>query len=597
MPYVYIDRGFQNQPLVWTDDPGYNPGDYYTGTNWSYSPNTPAATAPAATAPTTPAATTPTSSYNGTGATAGAAGQVVAGTAQADNQINVADYGGQIALNPALALNQDDAGTTQNESMNLSERTPDINPDAAGTNINGTDPKYNMDPNAAAGTAAQGTATTVAQVDPRQTNTYDAALTQDNVTQNGQATAAQGQVSNQATITDVPQLDIQGTATGVNQDGSVNNTGLALNDYAYQDMTNIIDTSTPAGKALAESLGRFGYTDSKATMKGQLELLQSEFTGPNGEPKIPAWAAATSRNVAKIAAFKGVTGTAATAAMAQALMEASLPIAQADAQFFQTLSLQNLTNAQSAIINKANVLAKFDLTNADNRMAAAIQNSKNFLDMDMKNLDNRQQTEMINTQSRVQSILEDAKSVNAQRLFTAQSQNEMDKFYDELSTAINKYNADSKNSMEQFNTGESNSMTKFNSEMRTNREQFYKNMQYNIDLANAKWRQEVTLTEAQMGFEAAATDVKNMVGISVEQLNQLWDRSDSLLDYVWKSSESELDRKMNLTIAQLQTSTQKTLAQMSADAQDSAGWGSIFGTIGGEIAKDFDFSKLFSFLG
>ena len=62
----------------------------------------------------------------------------------------------------------------------------------------------------------------------------------------------------------------------------------------------------------------------------------------------------------------------ATAAMAQALMEASIPVAQQDAQFFQTLTIQNLSNKQAGILNRANVLAKFDLTNLDSRMASAL---------------------------------------------------------------------------------------------------------------------------------------------------------------------------------------------------------------------------------
>jgi hypothetical protein len=41
--------------------------------------------------------------------------------------------------------------------------------------------------------------------------------------------------------------------------------------------------------------------------------------------------------------------------------------------------------------------------------------------MDLKNLDNEQQARVINNQSRIQSILEDAKAVNAERLFTAES--------------------------------------------------------------------------------------------------------------------------------------------------------------------------------
>jgi hypothetical protein len=260
-------------------------------------------------------------------------------------------------------------------------------------------------------------------------------------------------------------------------------------------------------------------------------------------------------------------------------MEASIPVAQQDSQFFQTLTLKNLDNKQQQILNKANVLAKFDQMNLDNRMTAAVQNAQAFLAMDMKNLDNKQQAEVINTQNRVQSILADANAQNAQRLFTAQSQQDMDKFYDSLNSSIQQFNATQANAMAQFNTGQANDMSKFNADMENNRDQFYKNMQYNVDVANAKWRQTVTLQDNANAFEAAATDVKNMTTISQEQLNQIWDRSDALLDYAWKSAENAADRKNQLAVAKLQ-------GKMASKAADQAGIGSVVGSIIGKGASD-----------
>lgn len=534
--------------------------------------------------PTTPTSTPPPSgpisNPNGGGATQpiGQDAIPVPGTAQpGTGQMNVVDYAGQIVNNPAAGLTQDDPATPDvNESMEMTDRVPNIDENAQGTNIDPNDPRFAQQSSTTA-TTAQGTAQGVDQVNPQQAQSYEAQQTQQNVAQNGQATAQQGTVSQQSQI-DAPQLDMQGAATGTNADGSVNHTGNALKEYASQNISNIIDTSTPSGKALAQALGDGNYTDSKATLKGQLDILQSEFVGPDGAPKIPVWAAATARNVSKIAAFKGMSGSAATAAMSQALMEASIPIAQQDAAFFQTVTLENLSNKQAATLNRANVLAKFDLTNIDNRMAAAVENAKSFLQMDMANLDNRQQAEILNTQNRVQSILEDAKSTNAQRLFSAESANDMAKFYENLNTNIAQFTASQKNNMEQFNTSETNGMSKFNADMENNRQQFYKNMQYNIDLANAKWRQGVTMQESQFAFDAAATDVKNMVGMSQEALNQIWDRSDALLDYLWKSTENDANRKAELLIA-------KTQAQMQIDAADKAGMGSIFGTIAGKAGE------------
>lgn len=427
--------------------------------------------------------------------------------------------------------------------------------------VNKDDPAYQMDADKLNQTASTVEANQVAQVeqivDPREAPTTQVQTTQQNVTDNAQVQAAQGQVRQEAII-DPPQLDVNATARGENE------VGKALDDFASQDLNSV---------------------DSKATLKGQLDILQSEFVGPTGEPKIPSWAAGVARNVSKIAAFKGMTGTAATAAMSQALLEASVSVAQQDTQFFQTLTLQNLNNEQASIINKANVLSKMDLANLDSRMAAAVQNSKNFMDMDLTNLSNEQQAQVINAQSRFQSILEDAKMVNTARMFDTSNQIEMDKFYDQLNTGISQFNATQSNSMLQFNSSETNQMKQFNATMETQREQFYREMQYNIDVANAKWRQTVTLTNNQNKFDAVSRDVQNTVDMSKEQLNQLWDRSDALLDYLWKSSENELDRKQRLAEIKLQ-------GDMSESSASSAGLGSIFGTVFGNLSESL-FSNVF----
>lgn len=457
------------------------------------------------------------------------------------------------------------------DGMSLSDSVPMMDANAPGTVVNGADPRFAMDP--AANNVAATVISDVATANPVQTgqvSTYDAALSADAVAQNGQATAQQGVVSNEAKIT-AEQLDAQGTATGTNADGSVNFTGQALNKPALQGL-QVIDTSTTAGRLLAQELGEGNYTDAKATMSGQLEILQKQFIDPaTGEAKIPSWASGVARNVSRIAAFSGMTGTAATAAMANALLEASMPIAQQDSAFFQTLTTTNLNNRQQMAVQKAQVLANLDLANMDARMTAAVENSKAFLQMDLTNLENRQQTEIVNTQARVQSIFEDAKATNASRLFAAESANDFTKFYDQLNTQVQQFNANAVNNMAQFNTGEINNTAQFNASMETQREQFYKEMQYNIDLANARWRQTVTTANTEMKFEAARTDVQNMVNLSTEAMSRMWDREDAILDYTFKSTEGELDRQVQIYAADRNYELGKRELKGKEDAAFGAG--------------------------
>lgn len=518
-------------------------------------------------------AATPVTTSNATGATTTTTPVATpipgAATVGAINTTNLVDKSSSLISNPTGLLTGDNPNTAANESMSASQResTTKIDPDTGTiTDAQKEALKLSGTPNVSATSVGNQTASDIAKPETK--------TTQEDVAAN-QMTGANGTVSDQSKVT-AEQADMKGLATGVNADGSINYTGEALAKSAQQKLSTIIDTSTVAGKQLAEAMGEGNYVDSKATLKGQLDILQNEFIDQaTGEPKIPSWAAGTARNVAKIAAFGGVTGTAAVAAMSQALMEASLPIAQQDSAFFQTLTVTNLNNKQQSILNTAQTLAKFDAQNLDNRMTAAVENSKAFLQMDMKNLDNDQQAKVINNQARIQSILEDAKTENTNRLFVAQTTNDTNKFYDQLNSQI-----------EQFNSAQTLDAGKFNSTMADSREKFEKEMSYNIDIANAKWRQTVQLQDDQQMHEANTQDVKNLVDISTSQLNKLWDRVDAQLDYAFKASESEKQRQAAVALAQMEINAK------SSDSNSTA-IGSLVGTFIGSDTGTAVLSKLF----
>ena len=229
-----------------------------------------------------------------------------------------------------------------------------------------------------------------------------------------------------------------------------------------------------------------------------------------------------------------------------------------------------------------------ELANLDVRTATAVNNAKTFMQYDMKNLDNEQQANIINSQNMIQSILEDAKQVNVARRFNAESQNDMDMFYDNLSASIDMYNTGQKNQNAMFNTGQVNDMRQFNANLENSREQFYLDMQFNIDKSNAAWRQTVTLTETEMAFNAAATDVKNILNLTSEAMNQLWDRADSLLDYAWKSGENQKDREANLEMAKLQLEAARAQAKGQSKSGLFGGLGSAIGSIAGAMIMTSD---------
>ena len=367
-------------------------------------------------------------------------------------------------------------------------------------------------------------------------------------------------------------LDMEGSATGVNADGTTNYTGLALNNWASQDITHMVDTSTAAGKLLADKLGEGNYTDTKATILGQMDILSNEFKNSAGDPVIPPWAQGTYRNVQRTISFSGMTGTAATAAAANAIMEATLPVAKDEAAFFQTLTMENLSNRQESILNKANTLAKFDMTNLSARENAAVQNAKTFLQMDLVNLENEQQAEVINTQARVDAMFTDVAEENVNRRLNIANEMENRQFYDTLSYQAATFNANAVNANREANAGRADAASQFNINQTVARDQFEATMARAIDESNVGWRREVATTDTRMRFEAAAADVRAGLGLTTEGMNRMWDRVDSQLDYIWRSTEADEQRDFELLVAEMN-------AAAAAAAGKARAKGSILGSI------------------
>ncbi len=164
---------------------------------------------------------------------------------------------------------------------------------------------------------------------------------------------------------------------------------------------------------------------------------------------------------------------------------------------------------------------------------------------------------------------------NADRNLTAEQLNQQTKLaYDKMNSENAQFNAEQENfydqlntQISQFNSSQLFEKDKFDATMEDSREKFYKEMQYNIALSNAKWRQTVQLQEDQQKFEAATLDTKNMFDLNINQLNQLWDRSDSLLDYLWKSSESQKDREATLALNKIKIKADSKNADKTAIGQ------------------------------
>ena len=484
-------------------------------------------------------------SSGGGGGLGGASASDIASMAEKAGLVKVQADMDEILANPNKFLSD--------RGLKLADLQPQLNSDAEGVTLDPLNEAYKLGDDITIPPSTVGSTATADAAIQSATPTYESKLTA--MTDAEMVQAATGVVSDNAQVdADKFTLDMTGSATGVNEDGSKNELGLALNKWASVDVSKVIDTSTTAGKLLADKLSSEGkdFVDAKASILFQMKTITAEFKGPNNEPVIPPWAAALSRDAQRSIAFSGITGTAAIATMSNAIMEATLGVAEKEASFFQTLTTKNLDNKQESIINKANVLSKIDMTNLDVRSQAAVLNAKNFMQLDLANLTNEQQAEVVNKEALVQAMFDNTKEVNSNRLFTAKTTADRDTFYSELNASIQRHNSSEQNILAKFNAGATNGAVEFNADMKNAREQFVSNMQYNIDVSNAKWRQTVETTNTALVSDAHTADVKAALDLTQEVQNNIWDSADNLLDYIWKTADADQEREMRLLMSQMQ---------------------------------------------
>jgi len=476
------------------------------------------------------------------------------------------DAGMDISNEEIQTIVNDPAAWLKTKGVNLSDLNIRVDADAAGTTIDANSPDLKLDDTTPI-TSEQ--VTDVSSVDAVDTATATGYETESVVDQLGTpettADAITRELSENALVdaADI-EIDIESVMDGSSVLGN------ALDEFARQDISRIIDSSTVQGKLLIDKLMEEGklYTDSKQTIIGQSKIISSEFKDSQGNAIIPPWLQSVARSTSKTMAFSGMTGSAANEAMANALMEATLGVAEKEAAYFQSVGDMNLTNKQEAIVNKNLALVQFMEFNASAREAAAINNANNFLKMDLTNLDNQNKAEILNTQIYVDSLTHDSTEKNVASRFLADATNENARYYDNLNATIEIHNTEQLNSMKKFNAGEINDTREFNATMDARREEYQADMAYQIYSDNARWRQTVETANTQLEFDAASADATNNLDIAKEGMAMLWDREDNILDYIFKAANNEADRDAMILAAEIQ-------AQSNSGSGSSGFWSAV----------------------
>jgi len=258
-------------------------------------------------------------------------------------------------------------------------------------------------------------------------------------------------------------------------------------------------------------------------------------------------------------------------------------IALENSRAANTMNLNNLSNKQAMVMGEASALANMDMSNLSNRQQSAVQNAQSFLQMDMANLSNRQQSDMFKAQQRVQSMFTDQAAQNAAKQFNATSQNQTDQFFASLSEQTNQFNATQVNAQEQFNAGQVNTLERFNAEINNQRDQFNAQNQMVIAQSNANWRRQIATEATAATNRANELNAQNVLGISNQAYNNLWQYYGDTMEWAWTSAENERSRVVDLAMEQLRADSDYDINKMKNDYNSSAAFGSLIGKFIGGI--------------
>jgi hypothetical protein len=320
---------------------------------------------------------------------------------------------------------------------------------------------------------------------------------------------------------------------------------------------------TISGQSLAQA--QTEQLDEQATIKYQLGQLYASIE--EGKP-LPAWASGPVRAASAVMMQRGAgASTMAGAAMVQAVMEAGLPIAAADADKYSKIQLQNLNNKQQTSLYNASVYAAMDKANLDARMTALVTNSRSFLQMDLQNLTNEQTTEQLNFQGKIQTLLSDQAATNAARNFNAQNETQVQEFFAKLGTEVETSNAQRLAAMEQFNTDQVNATNRYNTALEDSRDKFYTQVQREIDQSNVMWRRTINTANTAAINEATRINTQNILGLTVEAQNRMWQQYRDEAKFIMDSSENNRQRAHNA--AMLATQNNFTMARYNQEVRDS----------------------------
>ena len=382
--------------------------------------------------------------------------------------------------------------------------------------------------------------------------------------------------------------------------------------------TGVDATKVAQATAQTQAAAASAQPSQQALVQGQLANLANQFTGTNP----PAWAAGAIRTANAQMAARGLGASSlAGQAIVQAAMEASLPIAQADANIIAQFETQNLSNRQQSAMLAAEQRAKFldiefnqsfqakvqnaarvadvanqnftaeqqialensriansmNLQNLSNTQALVMAEAAGLSQLDTSNLNNRQQTAVQNANSFLQVDMANLSNQQQTEIFKNQ-QRIQSMFNDQAAeNASRQFNASSQNQVDQFfanlaqqtsqfNAAQQNSQAQFNAGQVNTIERFNSEMINQRDQFNAQNQMVIAQSNAQWRREIATADTAAVNRANELNANAILDISKTAYNNLWQYYKDTMEWAWTSADNASDRMNQLAVAKISADS-------------------------------
>ena len=424
--------------------------------------------------------------------------------------------------------------------------------------------------------------------------------------------------------------------------------GILMDDLKKRQLQEgeLVEGVADAKKASAfteEIQAAQGEVSDKSTMRYQMAEYMKDFEDGN----VPQWAAGAMKSVINQMAAQGISGSNASQAAMQAMLEKSIDLASVDASTFAKMDAMNLSNRQQRAILAAEQRAKFmgqefdqafqsrvinaskisdianqnftaeqtialensriantmNLANLSNKQALVMAEAASLANLDIANLNNRQQAAVQNAQNFLAVDMANLNNRQQTSLFKAQASINSILSDQAATNAAKQFNASSENQMtqfydnlstqvKQFNTSQANAMSQFNAGQENAVNQFNSQVQNQRDQFNAQNAMVIAQSNVQWRRAIATGDTAAINRANELNAQALINMSQMAYQNIWQQYGDAMERAWRSSESELDRMTTLATTKMQVEgnakmAKDKRNADAI-GAIGGFL-MDFLF--------